>query len=269
LQNYGKRNSFFCARLVHYLGPEAIMLGFMQPEPKRSNSNISAIKPFTSGNRASILGTMCGRVVQSSGPPRYAIVHGLNVRDSRVSNYPPRWNAAPSQELLVIRRNHHTGEVSLDPLRWSLIPYWCKDPTGKRKPINATAETLAKLPSFREAYRKRRCIVPVDGFFEWKAIKGRRAKQPYAIAMKNGSPFGIAGIWENWKDPKTGEWLRTFAIITTDANTLVADRVVCGARECKHASGVSNFDQTPDGQRRNLIFNRYPIAKRSVFNSTT
>jgi hypothetical protein len=120
LQNYGKRNSFFCARLVHYLGPEAIMLGFMQPEPKRSNSNISAIKPFTSGNRASILGTMCGRVVQSSGPPRYAIVHGLNVRDSRVSNYPPRWNAAPSQELLVIRRNHHTGEVSLDPLRWGL-----------------------------------------------------------------------------------------------------------------------------------------------------
>ena len=63
---------------------------------------------------------MCGRVVQSSGPPRYAIVDGLNVRDSRVSNYPPRWNAAPSQELLVIRRNHHTGEVSLDPLRWGL-----------------------------------------------------------------------------------------------------------------------------------------------------
>jgi putative SOS response-associated peptidase YedK len=211
---------------------------------------------------------MCGRVVQSSGPPRCAIVHGLNVRDSRVSNYPPRWNAAPNQELLVIRRNHHTGEVSLDPLRWGLIPYWCKDPTGKRKPINAKAETLAKLPSFREAYRKRRCIVPVDGFFEWKAIKGRRAKQPYAIAMKNGSPFGIAGIWENWKDPKTGEWLRTFAIITTDANTVVADRVVCGARECKHASGVSNFAQTPDGQSRNLISNRYPIARRSVFNST-
>jgi SOS response associated peptidase (SRAP) len=192
----------------------------------------------------------------------------LNVRDSRVSNYLPRWNAAPSQELLVIRRNHKTGEITLDPLRWGLIPYWCKDPTGKRKPINAKAETLAKLPSFREAYRKRRCIVPVDGFFEWKAIKGRRAKQPYAIAMKNGSPFGIAGIWENWKDPKTGEWLRTFAIITTDANTVVADRVVCGARECKHASGVSNFAQTPDGQSRNLISNRYPIARRSVFNST-
>ena len=102
----------------------------------------------------------------------------MNVRDSRASNYPPRWNAAPNQELLVIRRNHATAQISLDPLRWGLIPYWCTDPTGGRKPINAKAETLAKLPSFREAYRKRRCIVPVDGFFEWKAIKGRRAKQP-------------------------------------------------------------------------------------------
>jgi putative SOS response-associated peptidase YedK len=91
---------------------------------------------------------MCGRVVQSSSPLRYALVDGMNVRDSRVRNYPPRWNAAPSQELLIIRRNHHTGQVSLDPLRWGLIPNWCKDPTGGRKPINAKAETVAGLPSF-------------------------------------------------------------------------------------------------------------------------
>jgi len=165
---------------------------------------------------------MCGRVIQSSGPLRYAIVDGLNVRDSRVHNYPPRWNAATSQELLVIRRNHKTGEASLDPLRWGLIPYWCQDPSGGRKPINAKCETVWNLPTFREAYRKRRCIVPVDGFFEWKAIKGARAKQPYAIAMKDGSPFGLAGLWENWKEPQSGEWIRTFAIITTDANDLVA-----------------------------------------------
>jgi len=137
---------------------------------------------------------MCGRVIQSGGPVRYAIVDGMNVRDSRLHNYPPRWNAAPSQELLVIRRNHKTGEVSLDPLRWGLIPYWCQDPTGGRKPINAKCETVWKLPTFHEAYRKRRCIVPVDGFFEWKAIKGQKAKQPYAIAMKDGAPFGLAGI---------------------------------------------------------------------------
>jgi putative SOS response-associated peptidase YedK len=165
---------------------------------------------------------MCGRVVQSSGPLRYAIVDGMNVRADRLHNYPPRWNGAPSQDLLVIRRNHRTGEISLDPLRWGLIPYWCADPKGGRKPINAKCETVGDLPTFREAYRKRRCLVPVDGFFEWKAIKGR-AKQPYAIAMKDGAPFAIAWIWENWKEPASGEWIRTFSIITTDANALVAE----------------------------------------------
>jgi putative SOS response-associated peptidase YedK len=69
------------------------------------------------------------------------------------------------------------------------------------------------LPTFRDAYRKRRCIVPVDRFFEWKAINGQKAKQPFAIAKKDGAPFGIAGIWENWKEPVSGEW--TFAIITS------------------------------------------------------
>jgi putative SOS response-associated peptidase YedK len=123
----------------------------------------------------------------------------------------------------VIRRNHQTGMVSLDPLRWGLIPYWCEDPKGGRKPINAKCETVATLPTFRDAYGQRRCIVPVDGFFEWKAVKGQKAKQPYAIAMKDGSPFGLGGLWENWKDPSTGEWIRTFAIITTDANELVAE----------------------------------------------
>jgi putative SOS response-associated peptidase YedK len=160
---------------------------------------------------------MCGRIIQSSGPLRYAIVDGMNVRDSRVHNYPPRLNAAPSQDLLVIRRNHETGELSLDPLRWGLIPHWCQDSKGGRKPINAKCETVHALPMFRDAYHRRRCIVPVDGFFEWKA------KQPYAIALKDESPFGIGGIWENWKEASSGEWIRTFAVITTDANQLVAE----------------------------------------------
>lgn len=118
---------------------------------------------------------------------------------------------------------HDTGQLSLDPIRWGLIPYRCDDPKGGRKPINAKCETVANLPTFHDAYRRRRCIVPVDGFFEWKAIKGQKAKQPYAIAMKDGTPFGIGGIWENWKEPASGEWMRTFAIITTDANELVAE----------------------------------------------
>jgi putative SOS response-associated peptidase YedK len=164
---------------------------------------------------------MCGRVIQSSGPLRLAIVEGLNVSDSRMGNVRPRYNAAPSQELLVIRENHKTGERSLDLIKWGLIPHRCEDPMGGRKPINAKTETIATLPMFRDAYAKRRCIVPVDGFFEWRAIKGARAKQPYAIAMKDGSPFGLAGIWENWRNPTTSEWERTFAIITVPSNELV------------------------------------------------
>ena len=164
---------------------------------------------------------MCGRVIQSSEPLRLAIVDGLDVSDSRMGNVRPRYNAAPSQELLVIRENYETGERFLDLIKWGLIPYWCKDRKGGRKPINAKAETIAKLPMFRNAYAQRRCIVPVDGFFEWRAIKGARAKQPYAIAMKDGSPFGLAGIWENWRNPDTDEWERTFAIITVPSNELV------------------------------------------------
>ena len=164
---------------------------------------------------------MCGRVIQSSEPLAFAIVDGMDVRDSRLHNHPPRWNAAPSQELLVIRRNHKIGEVSLDPLRWGLIPNWCNDPQGGRKPINAKCETVHALPTFRDAYRSRRCILPVDGFYEWMTVKGAKAKQPFAIAMKDRKPFGIGGIWENWRDPASGEWVRTFAVITTAANELV------------------------------------------------
>jgi len=102
---------------------------------------------------------MCGRIIQASGPRRFAIVDGMSVVDRRYANLPPRYNGAPSQDILVIRQNHETGERSLDPSRWGLIPYWFKDPKGGRKSINAKAETVATLPTFWDAYRKRRCIV--------------------------------------------------------------------------------------------------------------
>jgi putative SOS response-associated peptidase YedK len=134
-----------------------------------------------------LLKNMCGRVIQSSEPFRLAIVEGPDVSDSQMSNVRPRYNAAPSQELLVIRENHKTGERSLDLIRWGVIRHRCADPKGGRSPINAKAEAIATLPMFSDAYARRRCIVPVDGFFEWRAVGGARAKQPYAIAMKDES----------------------------------------------------------------------------------
>jgi putative SOS response-associated peptidase YedK len=113
-------------------------------------------------------------------------------------------------DLIVVREAAREGRC------------WC-NLRAVAKADQRQTETVRDLSAFRDALRKRRCIVPVDGFFEWKAIKGQKAKQPYAIAMKDGTPFGLAGIWENWKEPASGEWLRTFAIITADANELVAD----------------------------------------------
>jgi putative SOS response-associated peptidase YedK len=107
---------------------------------------------------------MYERVIQSSRPLRPAIVEGLAVSDSRMGNIRPRYNAAPSQELLVIRQNQKTGERSLDPIKWGLMPHWCDDPKGGRRPINAKAESVSRLPMFREAYALRRCILPIDGF---------------------------------------------------------------------------------------------------------
>src|SRR5215467_92134 len=119
---------------------------------------------------------MCGRVIQSSGPLRLAIVDGLDVSDSRLGDVPRRYNAAPSQELLVIRQNHKTGERSLDLLKWGLIPHWCSDPGGGRRPINAEAESVSSLPSFRDAYALRRCICAGGWLLRVESHQRRRSK---------------------------------------------------------------------------------------------
>jgi putative SOS response-associated peptidase YedK len=136
---------------------------------------------------------MCGLVIQASDPLSLAIVDGLDIRDSRLTNVPRRYNGAPSQELIVIRQNPKTGERSLDFLKWGLIPYWCNDPKGGRKPINAKAETVATLPTFRDAYARRRCIVPVDGFFEWKAIQRAKSEAALCNCDARWLPFWTRG----------------------------------------------------------------------------
>jgi putative SOS response-associated peptidase YedK len=162
---------------------------------------------------------VCGRITQKSDPR----VLALDVATLIEPLYqPPRYNGAPGQEHWVIRQNPKTGERTLDRLWWGLVPSWVKEPGGGRKPINAKAETVASLPSFREAYRRRRCLVPVDNFFEWRAIKGGRVKQPYAIGMRSGEPFALAGIWENWRRPRSEDWVRTFAVVTCPANELMS-----------------------------------------------
>lgn len=164
---------------------------------------------------------MCGRITQKSNPKLLGLGIVSLIEPVFADNTPPRYNGAPGQEHWIIRQNPETGARSLDRLWWGLVPRWVKDEKGGRKPINARAETILTQPMFREAFRRRRAIVPIDSFFEWKAVKGAKAKQPYAIGLRSGQPFGVAAIWENWKRPGTEEWVRSFAIVTCAANDLV------------------------------------------------
>jgi putative SOS response-associated peptidase YedK len=167
---------------------------------------------------------MCGRVTQAGKDLPGIKVTVLDERyDSRTGEPVPgpRYNGAPGQDFWVIRRHPETGAYHHGLLTWGLIPSWVKESNGGRKPINARAETLTALPSFRSAYAKRRALLPIDNFFEWMKVKPG-PKQPYAIAMKSGEPFALAALWESWRRPVTGEIIRTFCVITTAANELIA-----------------------------------------------
>ena len=156
---------------------------------------------------------MCGRF-SSTTPP--ASVARLFKTAGAVPNTTPSWNVAPSQPAMVVRRHPESGERRLDLLTWGLVPHWTKDLPKARKPINARAETVATSPMFREAFHRRRCIVPADAFYEWQA-QDDGPKQPYAIARRDGDLLAFAGLWEGWRGP-AGEILRTFSIIVTVAN---------------------------------------------------
>jgi putative SOS response-associated peptidase YedK len=129
----------------------------------------------------------------------------------------PRYNAAPSQSLPLIT-NEDPGQIRL--YRWGLVPHWAKEISIGNKMINARVETIAEKPSFRNAFKKHRCIVLADGYYEWK--KNDAGKTPYRIILENGEPFAFAGLWESWKNEKNEE-IRSFTIITTEAIPNLAD----------------------------------------------
>jgi putative SOS response-associated peptidase YedK len=130
----------------------------------------------------------------------------------------PRYNIAPSQPIAVVP---NTGENKLDFFIWGLIPSWAKDPKIGNRLINARSETLSEKPSFRSAYKRRRCLVLADGFYEWVKQPGQKAKSPFYIQLESKEPFAFAGLWETWYSPDGSE-LKTATIITTEPNDLVS-----------------------------------------------
>lgn len=157
---------------------------------------------------------MCGR---------YTLYHKLEEIEERFDvdfeedDYEPRYNIAPSQPIVTIRR---TDARRLARCKWGLVPYWAKDPAIGNKMINAKAETLAEKPSFKHALARRRCLIPADGFYEWQK-EGKAPSRPIHIRRRDRGLFAFAGLWEEWKSPD-GARLQTCTIITTEPNELLA-----------------------------------------------
>lgn len=157
---------------------------------------------------------MCGRFTLSQSAEAIASVFQLN----QVPTLEPRYNIAPTQPVSTVLQTTAQKERQFQMWRWGLIPAWAKDATIGAKLINARAETVAEKPSFRSAFRHRRCLVVADGFYEWRRQEGK--KQPFYFRMHNGQPFAFAGLWEHWQDPD-GEAIASVTIITTAANELL------------------------------------------------
>jgi putative SOS response-associated peptidase YedK len=171
---------------------------------------------------------MCGRYTLSSPTDLIADLLGL----AEVPELAPRFNIAPTQEAPVVRvleaagDGEPAGRRRLDLLRWGLVPFWADDPGVGNRMINARGESLADKPAFRQSFKKRRCLVVADGFYEWK--KEGDGKQPYHIHRRDGLPFAFAGLWDRWVDRTAGAAgdaapLDTFTIVTTAAAPEIAD----------------------------------------------
>jgi putative SOS response-associated peptidase YedK len=156
---------------------------------------------------------MCGRFVITSPPAALRQVFGYHEQP----NFPPRYNIAPTQPIPVVTTDNGAKHFRL--MRWGLLPAWVKDPRNFTLVINARAETLEEKPAFRNAIRRRRCLIPADGYFEWQVFDQR--KRPYFIHRRDGEPFGMAGLAETWIGPN-GEELDTVAIVTAAASADLA-----------------------------------------------
>jgi putative SOS response-associated peptidase YedK len=168
---------------------------------------------------------VCGRYVSSSSPERIAAYFGAT---TDVEALPESFNIAPTNDVYGVVA-HADGARHVEVFHWGLVPSWAKERKIGQKMINARAETLAEKPAFKSLFGKHRCIVPMDGFYEWKAgepggpvtAKGALAKQPMFIRRADAEPLAVAGLWAAWRDPAAGEdapWLHSLTVITTVAN---------------------------------------------------
>jgi putative SOS response-associated peptidase YedK len=161
---------------------------------------------------------MCGRYYRRSD--KQCIAEGMHAGQRLHYEIEPSYNIAPTTIQPVVRLDRGASERELAPMRWGLVPFWARDANVSYSTINAQAETLTMSETYRDAIKHRRCLVPADGFFEWKKLDGKN-RQPFAIALKDGSMLAFAGIWDRWQDEATDQVLETYSIITTESNELM------------------------------------------------
>lgn len=159
---------------------------------------------------------MCGRFTLTTPPEMVAELFEL----AESPELRPRYNIAPTQPVPVVRRDQTGPPRRLSLLRWGLVPGWANDPSIGSRMINARAETVAIKPAYRAAFRKRRCLVIADGFYEWSKLPGSKGKQPHYIRMRDGGPFAFAGLWERWTGPDRAV-IDSCTLLTTAPNELI------------------------------------------------
>ena len=159
---------------------------------------------------------MCGRFTQQRPASELADIFAA---EPLVDDPGARYNVAPTDDALVVVQRE--DRRALTAYRWGLVPHWAKDLKAGSRMFNARAETLTTSPAFRDAFKRRRCLVPVDSFYEWK--REGTIRQPYNIGREDGRPLALAGLWAGWKDPETDTVRRTFTIVTTTPNDAMAD----------------------------------------------
>jgi putative SOS response-associated peptidase YedK len=160
---------------------------------------------------------MCGRFTLTTDPG--VVARRFGAPPAQGGGTTPRYNVAPTQLVVTVTDD---GQRHLEPMRWGLIPRWAKDAKIGSTLINARAETLAEKPAFRDALKRRRCLIPADGFYEWAAMAGSARKQPIRVVLASGEPFAFAGLWDEWRPPDGAPPVRTCTIITTTPNDLMA-----------------------------------------------
>jgi putative SOS response-associated peptidase YedK len=165
---------------------------------------------------------MCGRYVRRGDKQKIAEYFHANPRPAELPMPDEDFNVAPTTYQPIIRQSRELGDREMVLARWGLVPFFTKDLKDVKglSTINARAESIMKAPTWREPFKKRRCLVPASAYYEWRK-EGKPPKQPYAFELANGHPLAFAGLWDAWKD-KEGQWMQSFAIVTTFANELAA-----------------------------------------------